>query len=118
MRRLARIRYVEPAGSSLSHFDTLSTPGYTASNTMHYHKECSLMNMRTTKVLNVSMPPEMYEEVTRVAREEQRTKSELIREAFRQYQFNRRWRLLRRWGDETAALMGIESDEDIERLAG
>ncbi len=46
---------------------------------MHYHKECNLMNMRSTKVLNVSMPPEMYEEVTRVAREEQRTKSELIR---------------------------------------
>ena len=76
------------------------------------------MNMRSTKVLNVSMPPDMYEEVTRVAREEQRTKSELIREAFRQYQFNRQWQVLRRWGDDTAARLGIASDEDIERLAG
>ena len=37
------------------------------------------MSMRSTRVLNVSMPPDMYEEVTRVAREEQCTKSELIR---------------------------------------
>ncbi len=37
------------------------------------------MSMRSTRVLNVSIPPDMYKKVTRVAREEQRTKSELIR---------------------------------------
>ena len=55
------------------------------------------MSVRNTRVLNVSVPPEMYEEIESVAREEHRTKSELIREAFRQYQFNRRWQVLRRW---------------------
>ena len=40
------------------------------------------------------------------------------REAFRQYQFNRRWQVLRRWGEDTAERLDITSDEDIERLAG
>jgi CopG family transcriptional regulator/antitoxin EndoAI len=76
------------------------------------------MAVRATKILNISLPPEMYEEIEQMAREESRTKSELMREAFRQYQFNRRWRLLRRWGEETALRLGIQSDDDVERLAG
>ena len=72
------------------------------------------MSVRNTKILNVSLPPEMYEAIEQVAREESRTKSELIREAFRQYQFNRRWRSLREWGDETALRFDIRSDEDVE----
>ena len=76
------------------------------------------MSSRNTKILNVSLPPEMYDEVEQVAREESRTKSELIREAFRQYQFNRRWRSLRQWGEETALRLHIQSDEDVEERAG
>ena len=76
------------------------------------------MSTRSTRILNISLPPEMYDEIEQVAREESRTKSELMREAFRQYQFNRRWGLLRRWGEDTALRLGIETDEDVERLAG
>jgi CopG family transcriptional regulator/antitoxin EndoAI len=64
--------------------------------------------------LNISLPPEMYAEVEQVAREESRTKSELMREAFRQYRFSRQWNLLRRWGEDTAARLGITSDDDVE----
>ncbi len=76
------------------------------------------MGIRTTKILSVSLPPGMYEEIEQMARQESRTKSELIREAFRQYKFNQQWELLRRWGEETALRLGIQSDEDVERLAG
>ena len=76
------------------------------------------MGIRTTKILSVSLPPGMYEEIEQMAREESRTKSELIREAFRQYKFNQQWELLHRWGGETALRLGIQSDEDVERLAG
>ena len=76
------------------------------------------MSVRNTKILNVSLPPEMYDAVEQVAREESRTKSELMREAFRQYQFNRRWRSLRQWGEETALRLRIQSEEDVEELAG
>ncbi|MFQ6015707.1 MAG: ribbon-helix-helix protein, CopG family [Anaerolineae bacterium] len=73
---------------------------------------------RTTRVLNISVPPQMYEEIEQVAKEESRTKSELLREAFRQYQFNRRWKVIRQWGEITARRLNIVSDEDIERIAG
>lgn len=76
------------------------------------------MVVRNTKILTVSLPPEMYEEVEQMAREENRTKSELVREALREYRFSRRWRLLRRWGEDTASRMGIHGDEDVEELAG
>ena len=41
--------------------------------------------MRTSKVLSVSLPPEMYSWAEEVARAENRTMSELIREALRAY---------------------------------
>ena len=73
---------------------------------------------RNTRVLNISMPPEMYEDIEEIAAAENRTKSELIREAFRHYQFVRRWRLIRSWGEETAIQLGIESDEALEEFLG
>ena len=42
--------------------------------------------MRTTKVITITMPPEMAEEAARLAKQENRTTSELFREAFRRYQ--------------------------------
>ena len=41
--------------------------------------------MRTTKVLSVSLPPEMFNWAEEVARAEHRTMSELVREALRAY---------------------------------
>ena len=41
--------------------------------------------MRTTKVLSVSLPPEMLSWAEEVARSEHRTMSELVREALRAY---------------------------------
>ena len=35
-----------------------------------------------------------------------------------QCKFNQQWELLRRWGEETALRLGVQSDEDVERLAG
>jgi hypothetical protein len=60
----------------------------------------------------------MYEAIEAMAQEENRTKSELIQEAFRHYQFLRNWRLIRRWGQETAERLGIETDEELENLLG
>jgi Arc/MetJ-type ribon-helix-helix transcriptional regulator len=45
--------------------------------------------MRTTKVLSVSLPPEMLSWAEEVARSEHRTMSELVREALRAYRQNR-----------------------------
>ncbi len=73
---------------------------------------------RKTRVLNISVPPEMYSDIEEVAEAENRTKSELMREAFRHYQFVRRWRLIRGWGEETAVRLNLETDEELEAFLG
>jgi hypothetical protein len=42
--------------------------------------------MRTTKTISFSLPPKQLKEMERVARRENRTLSELVRETFRRYQ--------------------------------
>ena len=42
--------------------------------------------MRTTKNLTVSLPPAQLREMERIAKKENRTMSELVRESFRRYQ--------------------------------
>lgn len=70
------------------------------------------------KIINISVPPEMGRRIAKVAREENRTKSELLREAFRAYEWNKDWAKIRAVGRETARRMGIKTDEDVERIAG
>ena len=41
--------------------------------------------MRATKIVSVSLPPDMTKEVQEMAQEERRSVSEVLREAFRQY---------------------------------
>jgi CopG family transcriptional regulator/antitoxin EndoAI len=72
--------------------------------------------MRTTTPITISLPTDLLQETQRVAREEARTRSELIREALRQYLASRRWQRLRQWGAETAERLGIKTDADLQRL--
>ncbi len=72
--------------------------------------------MRTTGTLTVSLPPELLREAERTAREEKRTKSELVREALRFYIEERRWRKLQREVSVRAQALGITSEEDVDRL--
>src|ERR1700752_2936020 len=41
--------------------------------------------MRTTDTMTISLPPAMAKQMERVQKEEHRTRSELLREAWRQY---------------------------------
>ena len=61
------------------------------------------------------MPPRLYDTVTRLAKREDRTKSELIREALRQYVWSRNLRDIQDYGREKAAEMGI-TENDLETL--
>jgi CopG family transcriptional regulator/antitoxin EndoAI len=72
--------------------------------------------MRATKAIEVSLPAELLRETERAAREETRSRSEVIREALRQYLVSRRWRRLRRWGSDTAERLGLRSESDLRRL--
>ena len=69
-------------------------------------------------IVNISMPKALEEEIIKMAKEENRTKSELIREAFRTYKWQKEWARLRLIGEATAERMGIESYDDVEKIAG
>jgi len=55
---------------------------------------------RTTRTFTISFPPELAEQVELTAKAENRTTSELFREAFRSYQSQRARRVLRESQDE------------------
>jgi len=51
--------------------------------------------LRTTKIQTLSLPPEMVKQIEKLAKEEGMTKSELFREATRQYIKRKRWEKIR-----------------------
>ena len=71
--------------------------------------------MRTTKTLSVTLPPEMLSRAESLAKKENRTMSELVREALRQYERQRWWEETNAYGRDHAAALGIR-EGDVERL--
>lgn len=73
---------------------------------------------RTTEILSISLSKKELSEIVKLAKEEGRTRSELIREALRKYQVGRDWQYLQNVGEKIAVRLGIETEEDVERIAG
>jgi len=71
--------------------------------------------MRTSKILSLSLPPDLPREVERVAKKEGRTRSELFREAVRRYLQDRRWAELRQYGASQARKFRL-TEADVEPL--
>lgn len=70
---------------------------------------------RATKTWTISLPPKMVKEAEKIARDENRTKSELIREALRFYLDEKEWQYLYRYGAKKAIEKGF-AESDIEKL--
>ena len=69
--------------------------------------------------MTVSLPPQIYEEIEHLAREESKTKSELFRDMVRVYEDyldERRWRRLKKIGEASARKYEIASEADVEKL--
>ena len=69
-----------------------------------------------SKVVNISLPEELLEEIDETANEESRTRSELLREAARRYIAARRWRNAQVVVAGRAHAAGLRTEEDIEEL--
>lgn len=72
--------------------------------------------MRSTKPITISLPVELLRETERIAKEEARSRSGLIRDALRHQAASRRWQRLRQWGAETADRLGLKTEADLQRL--
>lgn len=71
--------------------------------------------MRTTKTLSITIPPEMLSRAEALAKKENRTMSELVREALRHYERQRWWEATNAYGRSRAEALGIQ-EQDVERL--
>jgi CopG family transcriptional regulator/antitoxin EndoAI len=72
--------------------------------------------MRTTKVVSITLPPPLFEQAQALAKEENRTMSELMREALRRYQRERMWERLRSFGTISAEMADVKNEEDVVKL--
>jgi CopG family transcriptional regulator/antitoxin EndoAI len=69
--------------------------------------------MRTSKTVSITLPPEMLSRAERLAKKENRTISELVREALRQYERQRWWDEMNDYGRASAEAAGIRTEEDL-----
>ena len=74
------------------------------------------MTERTVISLSVSKTENQL--INKIMKEEGKTRSEIVRNALKQYQFKRNLLIMQKIGVKTAVKMGIESYDDIERTAG
>jgi CopG family transcriptional regulator/antitoxin EndoAI len=70
---------------------------------------------RKSSVLSISLPSDLALDLDSAARQERRSRSELVREAVRQYVLLAKWRTLRQKASLRAAEQGLK-EEDIEHL--
>ncbi len=70
---------------------------------------------RTSKIVTLSLPPDMVDKIGQLMREEGRTRSELLREALRRYAEEQEWKKIYRYGEIKAREKGMKEDriEDI-----
>jgi len=72
---------------------------------------------RSTRVVNMSVDESLYEGVDRLARAKGTSRSQVLREALKQYVVaETRWSELLRWGEESAVHMGGLDESGVERI--
>ncbi|MBC7334779.1 MAG: ribbon-helix-helix protein, CopG family [Clostridia bacterium] len=70
------------------------------------------------RILNISIPAPLYDELEAMARNEAKTKAEFAREAIRLYiEREKRWQRIREWGRQTVRELGLKGEEEVENAA-
>jgi len=70
---------------------------------------------RSTQTITISLPPELAAEMDRLAHEEKRSRSDLLREAFRRYVEGRsRWERVLELGPKIAAVHGLHDEASVD----
>ena len=74
---------------------------------------------RKSKVLSLSVPPEIARELDDMAKTEDKSRSEIFKDMFRTYKESvaeREWRELFSFGKETAEKFRIKDEEELFRI--
>ncbi len=71
---------------------------------------------RTTDIMTVSLSQQLTKVIEKLVKEEGRTKSELVREALRQYAENREWKKMYRYAEMKAREKNITTEDQVDDL--
>jgi predicted transcriptional regulator len=66
-------------------------------------------------IASYSLEPEVKEGIDRLATQEHRSKSDILRDMYRSYRFNQALDNIQAEGRIIAARLGLETDEDVYR---
>lgn len=84
------------------------------------NNKSQVMNLsRKSKVLSLSVPPEIVEELNELAKTEDKSRSEIFKEMFKTYKESlaeREWRELFSFGKETAKRFKIKDEEELFKI--
>lgn len=69
--------------------------------------------MRSTRVLSITLPSPMLEAARKLAQQENRTMSELVREALRQYEQQSRWKEIAALGAGSARSADVRNEQEV-----
>lgn len=72
---------------------------------------------RNTSIVNISVTLEEEAQINELAKQQLITKSALVRDALRLYRLNKNLDVIRDIGNRSASALGIDSYEDIEKIA-
>jgi len=92
---------------------------YLYTNFVYNIKEEKFPSVRkiTTKTVNISFRKDLLEKIDTVAKEEMRTRSELIREAARLYiERKERWEKIFEFGTKQAARLGLKEQDITDEI--
>jgi len=70
-----------------------------------------------SKIINMSLPEPLYMEVVKMAKVKGVSRSRMFQEALRIYiSEEKKWRNIRKIGNETAKNLGIKDENGVERI--
>lgn len=76
---------------------------------------------RVSKVLSFSLPPDTASKIESLAKSENRSRSELLREmvsVYERFQAEAEWQELFAFGEETAQRFKIKSEDELFKILG
>ncbi len=68
--------------------------------------------------ISFSVDEKTKKEIAKLAKERGRSQSDLFRELWEQFRWQAEWRALQRRSRPIALKLGIETDDDVERIFG
>jgi len=68
------------------------------------------------QVVSISLPKRSLLVLERICKQQDKTRSEIIREFIRKYSQERQWQEIFSWGKKTAGRLNIKSEKDVLKL--